>query len=122
MFGAQLEMTSLTLPAKEPRRRADRRELKRIRFEFDARVQLDGQKLRVAGLDAHRAGARINSSRALPAGALVLFQVDASGFAAYAVVRSCQKAARARYEIGFEFLVPRRAPSALAAADPKLWA
>jgi hypothetical protein len=60
----------------EPRNRpADRREFKRIRFPFEAFVQMDGQKLRVAGLDAHRAGARITSAKVLPEGALVQFHV-----------------------------------------------
>jgi hypothetical protein len=110
-------MTKQPLPAGEPwRRAADRRELKRIRFEFNAVVQLNSQKLPVAGLDAHRAGARVTSSHPLPLGTLVLFQIDASGFAAYAAVRCCEKAGRGGYEIGIEYLVPRAA-SAVAAAD-----
>jgi len=98
---------------------ADRREFKRVKLEFEALVQLDGQRLRVGGVDAHGAGARITATQALPPGALVLFHIDSSGFAAWATVRRCDKVGR-RYEIGLEFLVPRRA-LATSAAESRPW-
>jgi hypothetical protein len=99
---------------------ADRREFKRVKLEFEALVQMDGQRLRVGGVDAHRAGARITATQALPPGALVLFHVDSSGFAAWASVRSCDKVGR-RYEIGLEFLVPRRGSANPSPAGSKPW-
>jgi len=98
----------------------ERREFKRVKLEFEALVQVDGQRLRVGGVDAHRAGARITATQALPPGALVLFHVDSSGFAAWASVRRCDKVGR-RYEIGLEFLVPRRASSTTSPADSRPW-
>ncbi|PWU01117.1 MAG: hypothetical protein C5B51_23580 [Terriglobia bacterium] len=107
MFALQVKTGSGASVAAESRRKtAERREFRRIQMRFQASVQVDGRKLCVDGLDAHRAGARVVSGQPLPEGALVLFHMDSSGFAAYASVRRCEKAGRG-YEIGLEFLVPR---------------
>lgn len=121
MLHSQSETNAGTGLSNRPRPgSADRREFKRVKLEFEALVQVDGQRLRVGGVDAHRAGARITATQALPPGALVLFHVDSSGFAAWATVRRCDKVGR-RYEIGLEFLVPRRASSTTSPADSKPW-
>jgi len=121
MLHSQSETNAGTSLSNRPRPgSADRREFKRVKLEFEALVQVDGQRLRVGGVDAHRAGARITAAQALPPGALVLFHVDSSGFAAWATVRRCDRVGR-RYEIGLEFLVPRRASSTMSAADSKPW-
>lgn len=119
MLPSQLETNARASLSNRPGS-ADRREFKRVKLEFEALVQVDGQRLRVGGVDAHRAGARITAAQALPPGALVLFHVDASGFAAWATVRRCDKVGR-RYEIGLEFLVPRRASSTSSPADSRPW-
>ncbi len=123
MLGANLQIVSTVRPMLEARRRtADRRRIKRVRLEFNAQVQVEGRRLRVTGLDAHRAGARITAAQPLLPGALVLFQIDASKFAAYAAVRSCGRGIRDRYEIGLEFLVPAPVPSAGPAEEARPWA
>ena len=121
MLHSQSETNAGAGPSNRPRQGpADRREFKRVKLEFEALVQMDGQRLRVGGVDAHRAGARITATQALPPGALVLFHIDSSGFAAWATVRSCDKVGR-RYEIGLEFLVPRRASWTTSQAESKPW-
>jgi hypothetical protein len=117
MLRSQSETDARASLSGQPRQdSAERREFQRVKLEFEAFVQMDGQKLRVGGVDAHGAGARITATQALPPGALVLFHIDSEGFAAWASVRRCNKVGR-RYEIGLEFLVPRRASS----ADSEPW-
>ena len=111
MLGTQVESKTPAKWCRGPQHgSADRREYRRIKIDFEGFVRINGQRLRVGGVDAHRAGARVTAGQAVPAGSLVLFRVDAADFAAWASVRSCEPVGHCRYEIGLEFLVPKPAP------------
>jgi len=84
---------------------SERRAYTRMKVQFKGSVDFEGQRLRVRGIDLHRAGARLSSDRRLPLGARVFFYAKSHGLMGWAIVRWCSWG-QSNYQVGLEFRHP----------------